>query len=138
MSRNKPDLVIKNGTVVTASDIVRADVAITSERISDVGQDLDAHQTLDASGMFVLPGGVDPHVHLQYPQGPHRVVSSDDWLTGTVAAACGGTTTVIDFVEARPGQTWMQAFEARLDEAQGQAVMPMTLIPMSFFMLPFL
>ena len=108
------DLVIRNGTVVTASDAFQADVAVADGRIAAVGRDLAATELLDASGLLVLPGGVDPHIHLQYPQGPHRVVSSDDWLTGTVAAACGGTTTVIDFVEAGPGSTWMQAFEGRL------------------------
>ena len=61
-------------------------------------------------------------MHLQYPQGPHRVVSSDDWLTGTIAAAHGGTTTVIDFVEARPDETWLQALEARRAQAASQAV----------------
>ncbi|GAB4536024.1 MAG: dihydropyrimidinase [Anaerolineae bacterium] len=79
-------------------------------------------ETLDATGLLVIPGGVDPHVHLAYPQGPHRVVSSDDWFTGTLAAAWGGTTTLIDFVEAQPHETWIEAFEARLAEADSQAV----------------
>jgi len=116
------DLIIQNGMVVTANDAVQADVAIRGDKIAAIGHGLAARESLDAGGLLVIPGGVDPHVHLQYPQGPNRVVSSDDWLTGTVAAACGGTTTVIDFVEARPGQTWMQAFEARLAEAEPQAV----------------
>ena len=116
------DLVIRNGTVVTASDTVQADVAIQAGRIAAVGRDLQGAQSLDAAGLLVLPGGVDPHVHLQYPQGPNRVVSSDDWLTGTLAAACGGTTTVIDFVEARPGETWLEAFEKRRNQAAPQAV----------------
>ena len=116
------DLVIKNGTVVTAADTTRADVAVTAGRISALGHDLAGKETLDATGLLVLPGGVDPHVHLEYPQGPHQVLSSDDWLTGTVAAACGGTTTVLDFVEARPGQTWMSAFAERQAQAEVQAV----------------
>jgi dihydropyrimidinase len=121
-------LLIQNGTLVTASDTYQADVAIVGERIFAIGQDLvrqgfrDVAETLDASGLLIIPGGIDPHVHLQYPQGPNRVVSSDDWFTGSVAAACGGTTTLIDFVEARPDQTWMEAFEARLAEADLQAV----------------
>jgi dihydropyrimidinase len=120
-------LLIKDGTLVTASDTFQADVAIVGEKIVAVGQDLvqggfrDFAETIDAGGTLVIPGGIDPHVHLQYPQGPNRVVSSDDWFTGTVAAACGGTTTLIDFVEARPDETWMEAFEARLAEADPRA-----------------
>ena len=123
MAPSSADLVIRNGTLVTAGDTFRADVAISGEKISAIGQDLlvPGVPTLDAGGLLVIPGGVDPHVHLQYPQGPQRVVSSDDWYTGTAAAACGGTTTVIDFVEARPDSTCMQAFEARLAEAAPQA-----------------
>ncbi len=123
----KIDLLIQNGTLVTASDIIRAEVAILGDKIVAVGQDLTRQglqsptETLDASDLLVIPGGVDPHVHLQYPQGPSRVVSSDDWFTGTVAAAHGGTTTLIDFVEARPDETWMEAFEGRLAEARPQA-----------------
>ena len=123
----KVDLLILNGTLVTASDIFQADIAIADDKIVAVGRNL-VHQglagykeTLNALGLLVFPGGVDPHVHLQYPQGPNRVVSSDDWFTGTVAAACGGTTTLIDFVEADPGETWMEAYEGRLAQAGRQA-----------------
>jgi dihydropyrimidinase len=125
---NRANLLIQNGTVVTASDTFQADVAIAGDKIVAVGQNLglwipqDGAKTLDASGLLVIPGGIDPHVHLNYPQGPNRVVSSDDWFTGTVAAACGGTTTLIDFVEARPGETWMAAFDGRLAEADSEAV----------------
>jgi dihydropyrimidinase len=125
---HKSAVLIQNGTLVTSGDTFAADVAVADGRILAVGRDLagwgigsDA-EILDASGLLVIPGGVDSHVHLQYPQGPHRVLSSDDWFTGTVAAACGGTTTVVDFVEARPGETWMEAFDARLAEADPQAV----------------
>lgn len=163
--------VIRNGTVVTAGEMVRADVVIEGgkivaleatdgdrfgaaktaaarddkgpraqgrDRFGAAGADAprddkaprddreragdDNVEVIDASGMLVMPGGVDPHVHLHYPQGPNRVVSSDDWLTGTVAAACGGTTTVMDFVEARPEETWMEAFEKRLADAGANAV----------------
>jgi dihydropyrimidinase len=122
------NLLIQNGTLVTASDTFQADVAIAGDKILAVGRNLsqqglqDGAETLDASGLLVIPGGIDPHVHLQYAQGPHRVVSSDDWFTGTVAAAWGGTTTLVDFVEARPDETWMEAFESRLAEADRQAV----------------
>jgi dihydropyrimidinase len=121
-------LLIQNGTLVTASDTFQADVAVVGDKIVAVGRNLarqgfrDFSEAIDAGGLLVMPGGVDPHVHLQYPQGPNRVISSDDWFTGTVAAACGGTTTLIDFVEAHPDETWMEAFEARLAEADPQAV----------------
>jgi dihydropyrimidinase len=115
-------LVIKNGTIVTADGTSRADVGLRGSTIAEIGADLRGEETLDAAGLLVIPGGVDPHVHLQYPQGAHRIVSSDDWLTGTIAAAHGGTTTVVDFVEARPDETWMQAFDARLAQAASQAV----------------
>ncbi len=115
-------LVIKNGTLVTSSDTFSADLGIAEGKIAAIGKNLVGTETLDATGLLVMPGGVDPHVHLQYPQGAFQVVSSDDWLTGTVAAACGGTTTVIDFVEARPGETWMEAFDKRVAQAAPQAV----------------
>ena len=123
MAHCSADLIIRNGTLVTAADTFQADLAIVGDQISALGQQLDAPgaSVVDARGLLVMPGGIDPHVHLQYPQGPQRVVSSDDWFTGTVAAACGGTTTVIDFVEAPPDETWMQAFERRLAAADPQA-----------------
>jgi dihydropyrimidinase len=117
------DLVIRNGTVVTAGDIFQADVAIRGGKIAALGQSLSGAESLDARGLLVIPGGVDSHVHLQYPQGRYRVVSSDDWLTGTIAAACGGTTTLLDFVEAGPDESWLQAFDQRLAEAEPQAVL---------------
>jgi dihydropyrimidinase len=116
------DLVVRNGTLVGACDTFEADLGIADGRIATIGQGLPAKAEIDASGLLVLPGGVDPHVHLQYPQGPQRVVSSDDWLTGTIAAACGGTTTIVDFVEAGPDETWMQAFLRRRAQAEPQAV----------------
>jgi dihydropyrimidinase len=115
-------LVIQNGTVVTAGGSFRADVGLQGDTIAAIGQNLSGAETLDASDLLVIPGGIDPHVHLHYPQGPRQVVSSDDWLTGTMAAAHGGTTTVIDFVEARPDETWMQALEARQAQAAAEAV----------------
>src|SRR5512136_1581428 len=116
------DLVIRNGTVVTADDTFQADVAIRGGKIAALGQDLSGAETLDAGGLLVIPGGIDSHVHLQYPQGRQHVVSSDDWLTGTIAAAYGGTTTLLDFVEAGPDESWLQAFDKRLAEAAPQAV----------------
>ena len=116
------DLVLSNGTLVTAADTFQADIGIVGEQIAAVGSGLRGRRAIDAAGKLVLPGGIDSHVHLQYPQGPSKVVSADDWLTGTVAAVCGGTTTVLDFVEAAPGQTLMDAFAARRAQAAAEAV----------------
>jgi len=91
-------LIIKNGTLITASETVRADILIEAEKISALGQDLSAPgaDTVDATGCFITPGGVDPHTHFDLPM--FDTVSSDDHYTGHKAAAFGGTTTVIDFV----------------------------------------
>ncbi|MCA9932178.1 MAG: amidohydrolase family protein, partial [Anaerolineales bacterium] len=90
------DLVVKNGTVITASETITADVAVQGEKIAAIGQNLTGKKTIDASGKLVTPGAVDIHVHLEMPIG--SVVSTDDFYTGTRAAAFGGTTTIIDFV----------------------------------------
>jgi len=89
---------IKNGTLVTATDTFPSDILIEDEKIARVGLNLevDSDQQLDASSRLILPGGVDPHVHLDLPM--FDTVSSDDHYTGHKAAAFGGTTTVMDFV----------------------------------------
>jgi dihydropyrimidinase len=120
MDANSFDLVIHGGTLVTAALTIQSDVGISGERIAAVGPGLEGKSVIEARGMLVLPGAVDPHVHLEMPVGPIR--SSDDWFTGTRAAACGGTTTVIDFVEPEPQERLEQALGARLSLAQGKAV----------------
>src|SRR5260370_19360419 len=95
------DLVIANGTLVTASEMALADLGVIGDKIAAIGHGLEGRQRLDASGKLVLPGAVDPHVHLGIDAGATR--SSDDFETGTIAAACGGTTTIIDFVEPEIG-----------------------------------
>ncbi len=89
---------IKNGTLVTASDTFKADILIEDERITRLGADLEAGsaKVVDATGKLILPGGIDPHVHLGLPM--FGTVSSDDHYTGHKAAAFGGTTTAMDFV----------------------------------------
>ncbi|MFH1907916.1 MAG: dihydropyrimidinase [Chloroflexota bacterium] len=91
-------ILIKGGTLITASEIFAADIFVEGEKIVQIGQNLQAEnaETVDATGKLILPGGVDPHVHLDLPM--FGTVSSDDHYTGTKAAAFGGTTTVIDFV----------------------------------------
>jgi dihydropyrimidinase len=89
---------IKNGTLVTASDTFQSDILIEDEKIARIGLNLevDPDQLVDATSKLILPGGVDPHVHLDLPM--FDTVSSDDHYTGHKAAAFGGTTTVMDFV----------------------------------------
>ena len=91
-------LLIKNGTIITASETYQADIFIQGEQIVLIGENLSvkADQVIDAADKLVMPGGIDPHVHLDLPM--FGTVSSDDHYTGTKAAAFGGTTTVFDFV----------------------------------------
>lgn len=105
-------LLIKNGTVVTAADFHRADVLIEGERVKAIGHDLkaDGAEVIDAKGLFVLPGGIDPHVHLAMPF--MGTFSSDDYATGTLAALHGGTTTVIDFILQTQGKSLRHALES--------------------------
>lgn len=94
---------IKNGTLITASETFKADILIEGEKITLIGQDLSHPnaEVIDASGKYILPGGVDAHVHLDLPM--FNTISSDDHYTGGKAAAFGGTTTVIDFVPQDEG-----------------------------------
>ncbi|WP_226577055.1 dihydropyrimidinase [Halobacillus litoralis] len=89
--------IIKNGTIVTAADTYKADILVEDGKIALIGQDLSdsAAEVVDAQGHYVFPGAIDPHTHLEMPFG--GTVSKDDFETGTIAAAHGGTTTVIDF-----------------------------------------
>jgi dihydropyrimidinase len=93
---------IKNGTLITASETFEADILIEGEKISLIGKDLQHPnaEVIDATGKLILPGGIDPHVHLDLPM--FGTVSSDDHYTGHKAAAFGGTTTVMDFVVLEP------------------------------------
>ncbi len=96
-------LLIKNGTLITASETFQADILIEGEKIAQIGKDLThpSADVVDATGLYVLPGGIDAHVHLDLPM--FGTVSSDDHYTGMKAAAFGGTTTVMDFVPQDEG-----------------------------------
>ncbi len=113
------DLVIRGGTLVTPEGAFRAEVGIRNGVIAAIGQELAGREEIDAAGRLVLPGAVDPHVHLQLVT--RQTVSNDNWETGTMAAACGGTTTVLDFVDPAPGQTLLEALAARQAQAAGRA-----------------
>src|SRR5687768_31754 len=93
---------IKNGTLITASETLESDILIDGEIIAQIGKNLGHPnaETMDATGKLIMPGGIDPHVHLDLPM--FGTVSSDDHYTGHKAAAFGGTTTVMDFVVLEP------------------------------------
>lgn len=108
------DLLIKNGTVVTDSEMFAADIAVTDGKITAVSADLKPTAdtaVVDAAGKLVLPGAIDAHTHLAMPFG--GTISSDDYYAGTRAAACGGTTTVFDFVLQDFGETMVDAIKRR-------------------------
>ena len=101
--------VIKNGTIVTADRTWKADVLIEGGKIADIGADLSGDEVIDATGCYVMPGGIDPHVHLEMPfMGTY---SSDDFESGTRAALAGGTTMVVDFCLPDPGQSLLEAIQ---------------------------
>src|SRR4249920_428670 len=117
------DTIITNGTVVTAADTCRADVAIEGDRVVALGSSLprdNAKRLIDATGKYVFPGGIDVHTHLDMPFG--GTTSADDFETGTRAAAFGGTTTLIDFAIQYKGQTLRTAFDTWMQKAAGKAV----------------
>ena len=94
--------VIKNGTIITHDLTYRADVLIDDGKIIEIGQGLSGEESLDATGCYVMPGGIDPHTHLEMPfMGTY---STDDFESGTRAALAGGTTMVVDFALPSPGQ----------------------------------
>jgi dihydropyrimidinase len=113
------DLVIKNGTIVTATETYQADIGIEGEMIAQIGKNLSGDASIDAKGKYVMPGGIDPHTHMELPF--MGTVSVDDFRTGTIAAACGGTTTIIDFAIQRKGQTLHEALDIWLKKAEGKA-----------------
>jgi dihydropyrimidinase len=101
--------IIKNGTIVTADLTYKADVLIEGGKIAAIGQGLVGDTVLDATGCYVMPGGIDPHTHLEMPfMGTY---SSDDFESGTRAALAGGTTMVVDFALPSPGQGLMDALK---------------------------
>ena len=115
-------ILIRNGRVITASENAIADILIEGEKIVAIGANLQAtaDQTIDASGKYVFPGGIDPHVHLDMPF--MGTSSSDNYETGTRAALYGGTTMVIDFILQTQGKSLRHALEAWQGRSNGNAV----------------
>jgi dihydropyrimidinase len=117
------DSIIRNGSVVTATDTYVADVAVSNGKIAAIGASLpieNASKIIDATNKLVLPGGIDVHTHLDMPFG--GTTSADDFETGTRAAAFGGTTTLIDFAIQYKGQPLRKAFDTWMGKASGKAV----------------
>ncbi len=114
-------LLIKNGTVVTASDTQRADVYIQGEVVHTIGRDLQlkADQVIDATGCYLFPGGIDAHTHMELPF--MGTSSSDTFETGTLAGLHGGTTTIIDFAIQKQGDTLGAALAQWQEKAGGKA-----------------
>src|ERR1700692_4460311 len=117
------DTVIRNGTVVTATDTSVADIGIVDDKTPAIGAGLPAEnagRVIDAANHLVIPGGIDVHTHLDMPFG--GTTSADDFETGTIAAAFGGTTTLIDFAIQYKGQSLRQAFDGWMKKAHDKAV----------------
>ena len=95
---------ITNGTIVTAADTYKADVLIDGEKVAMIGKALKVAgaKRIDATGKYVIPGGIDVHTHMELPFG--GTFASDDFYTGTVAAAFGGTTSIVDFAVQGMGE----------------------------------
>jgi dihydropyrimidinase len=112
---------IRNGHIFTAVDSYTADILVDDGKIKAIGTDLVAEpeRTIDASGKYVIPGGIDPHTHLDFPFA--GTVSSDDFRTGTIAAAFGGTTCIVDFAVQSRGRPLSEALEEWQIKAEGKA-----------------
>ena len=115
------DLIVRGGTVVTAADIGKCDVGVKQGRIVALADDLPrAASEIDASGLLVLPGGIDSHVHFDQPQGP-GIVMADGFETGSRSAAAGGNTTVLAFALQPRGQSLRASVEAYHQKAKGRS-----------------
>jgi dihydropyrimidinase len=114
------DIVIANGRIATADGVYSADLAIHDGKIAQIGGIMPrAERVIDAAGCFVMPGGVDVHTHLDSPV--QDFFSADDFRTGTIAAACGGTTTIVDFCSQKHGQSLNEAIKIWDAKAKGKA-----------------
>jgi len=122
-------VLVKGGLIVTATGRYTADVYAEGDKIKTIGRGLDvtADEVVDATGKYVLPGAIDPHTHISMPfMGTH---AQDDYESGTIAAACGGITTVVDFDLQQKGETLLEAIERKKALAEGKAVVDYSLHP---------
>jgi dihydropyrimidinase len=113
-------LIIKNGEIVTAADRYRADVYVKDGVIAAIGKDLERQgasgDVIDAGGQLVMPGFIDPHVHMELPF--MGTVSADDFESGTASGVAGGTTTIVDFVIPNRGQSLLEALQSWREKAK--------------------
>ena len=113
------DLVIKNGRVISGTGDFVGDIAIVGEEIAAVGAGLRGKREIDATGKLVIPGAIDGHVHMRTER--KSFCYDETFATGSVAAAFGGTTTIIDQIQVEPGRTLLEEFDSRLATAEGQS-----------------
>ncbi|MCP3931488.1 MAG: dihydropyrimidinase [Bacteroidetes bacterium] len=117
-------LLIKNGTIVTSEKTFKGDILTAKGKISKIGSHLTLDnpigRVIDASGYYIFPGGIDPHVHMHLPT--PAGFSSDDFLSGSKAALLGGITTIIDFVTPKKGQSLIEALKERKKEATNSLI----------------
>src|SRR5271157_6238311 len=122
-------VLLKNGLVVTSTGSSVTDVYIDGDTIKAVGSGLGmkADETVDASGKYILPGAIDPHTHIDMPF--MGTTSSDDWKTGSMAAACGGTTCIVDFSLQNKGESLKDAVDRQKGKADGKTVVDYSIHP---------
>lgn len=114
------ELVLKGGTLVSSDDVFIGDIALHNGRVAAVGEGLEAEEVLDVSGKILLPGAIDPHVHMALPvAGTH---SCDDFASGTIAAATGGVTTILDFTVGSHNTTLTEDLKKRLETAKNSVI----------------
>ena len=119
---NQFDLLIKNGTIYTAVETFDADIAVKDEKITAIGQNLgNAEKIIDADGMLILPGGIDAHCHIEQ-ESSSRIMTADDFYSGSVSAAFGGNTTFLPFAAQHRGQSLREVVETTQDRAHNKAV----------------
>ncbi|KAK2963227.1 putative Dihydropyrimidinase [Blattamonas nauphoetae] len=121
-------ILIKNGLIIRDGDSQPfiGDVLTHERQIVAIGPGIEAPPNvhiIDATGLVVMPGAIDPHVHLHYPQGSNRIYTADDFRSGSVAAMLGGTTTILDFIEPQEGETLLTALQTRNNDAQGLSIL---------------
>lgn len=117
----KVDLVVRSGKIVRSDGIFEAGIAVKDGKIVAIGEDYllpKASQTIDAKGKFVLAGVIDPHVHMREP----GIVEREDWITGTMAAAAGGVTTVLDHPNTIPPVNCARNLLAKKELVAGKAL----------------
>ena len=122
-------VLIKGGTIVTSTGRYVADVYAEDDKIKSIGKNLDveADERIDAAGKYVLPGAIDPHTHISMPF--MGTSAQDDYETGTISAACGGVTTVVDFDLQQKGESLLEALERKKSWAEGKAAVDFSLHP---------